>query len=53
MAELFKAHYKHGKLFCGYCEERIARPTVLIENGGARLVECPHCFRLNKVTLTK
>jgi len=49
MSDIYTATTQDGKLFCGYCYQRIAYPEVLTENGDARLVQCPHCFRLNKV----
>lgn len=49
MAELFNGHYKDGDLICGSCHKRIEYPRTLTENGKTRLVDCPHCFRLNKV----
>lgn len=49
MSDLYHATIEDGKLFCGFCEERIANPRTLAENDGVKLVKCPHCFRLNKV----
>jgi len=49
MSNLYTATKQDGKLFCGYCYERIAYPTILTEIDGGKLVQCPHCFRLNKV----
>lgn len=49
MSNLFTAYCDNeGKLICGYCCQRIVNPETLTENGTAKLVQCPHCWKLNK-----
>lgn len=38
-----------GQLICGNCGGVMRSPKILSANGDAQLVECPHCWKLNKV----
>jgi uncharacterized Zn-finger protein len=49
MSDLYTATVQNGEVFCGHCSQRISHPKILTRNGTAKLLECPHCFMLNKV----
>jgi len=51
MSDLYKAYQDKtdGQLICGSCGWRMRDPKVLVQNGDVKLVECQHCYRLNKV----
>ena len=50
MSDLYHAYRdKDDLLICGFCGWRMRDPKVLVENGDAQLVECQHCYKLNKV----
>jgi len=49
MTELYHATIEDENVTCGSCGWLMRHPKVLLENGGVKLVECHHCYRLNKV----
>jgi len=49
MAELFHATRDGSQLICGCCGWLMQTPKVLVQHDHEQLVECQHCFRLNKV----
>jgi hypothetical protein len=52
MSQLFMAYRDKvgNQLICGNCAWVMRSPKVLVVNGDAKLVECQHCFQINKVT---
>ena len=49
MAELYHAVVEGVDLICGCCGWLMRSPKLLVEHDHEKLVECQHCYKLNKV----